>query len=79
MMDDTATVTKAGFKTEILNAHIVTYTANKMLQLNETKCKTMKIGKVQSQSLTKIFKLTGGMHIMIKMVIFMKNIWAKLQ
>ena len=45
MMDDTATVTEAGYKTEIMNAHIVTYTANKMLQFNSTKCKTMKINK----------------------------------
>jgi hypothetical protein len=45
MMDDTATVTEAGFKTEIMNAHIVTHTSNKMLQFNDTKCKTMKIGK----------------------------------
>ena len=45
MMDDTATVTEAGFKTEIMNAHIVTHTANKILQFNDTKCKTMKIGK----------------------------------
>ena len=28
MMDDTATVTEAGHKTEIMNAHIVTHTAN---------------------------------------------------
>ena len=45
MMDDTATVTEAGFKTELMNAHIVTHTANKILQFNDTKCKTMKIGK----------------------------------
>ena len=38
MMDDTATVTVAGFKTDIMNAHIVTHTANKMLQFNATKC-----------------------------------------
>ena len=45
MMDDTATVTEAGYKTEIMNAHIVTHTANKMLQFNSTKCKTMTISK----------------------------------
>ena len=28
MMDDTATVTEAGYKTEIMNAYIVTHTAN---------------------------------------------------
>ena len=45
MMDDTATVTEAGFKTELMNAHIVDHTANKILQFNDTKCKTMNIGK----------------------------------
>ena len=45
MMDDTAVVTVAGIKTEIMNAHIVTHTSNKMLQFNATNCKTMKIGK----------------------------------
>ena len=39
MMADTFTVTEAGFKTEIMNAHSVTF--------NDTKCKTMKIGKSQ--------------------------------
>ena len=33
MMDDTGTVTVAGYKTEVMNAHIVTHTANKMLQI----------------------------------------------
>ena len=33
-MHDTATVTGAGFKAEIMNAYIVTHTANKMLQFN---------------------------------------------
>ena len=45
MMDDTVTISEAGFKTEVMNAHIVTHTANKILQFNSTKCKTMKIGK----------------------------------
>ena len=49
MMDDTATVTVAGYKTEAMNAHIVTHTANQMLQFNAKKCKTLKIGK-SSQS-----------------------------
>ena len=30
MMDYTATVTVAGYKTEVMNAHIVTHTVNKM-------------------------------------------------
>ena len=46
MMDDTVTVTESGYKTEIMNAHIVTHTANKILQFNATKCKTMKVGKI---------------------------------
>ena len=45
MMDDTASVTEAGYKTEVMNAYIVTHTANKSLQFNVTKCKTMKVGK----------------------------------
>ena len=39
MMADTFTVTEARFKTGIMNAHSVTF--------NDTKCKTMKIGKSQ--------------------------------
>ena len=46
-MDDTVTITESGYKTEIMNAHMVTHTANKMLQFNATKCKTMKVGKCQ--------------------------------
>ena len=46
MMDDTVTVTESGYKTELMNAHIVTHTANKVLQFNATKCKTMKVGKI---------------------------------
>ena len=45
MMDDTATVTVAGYKTEVMNAHIVTHTTNKMLQFDVIKYKTMKIAK----------------------------------
>ena len=45
MMDDTATVTVSGYKTEAMNSHMVTHTAHKMLQFNAKKCKTMKIGK----------------------------------
>ena len=51
MMDDTATVTQAGFKTEVMNAHVVTNTANKILQFNVTKCKTMKINKSQESNI----------------------------
>ena len=45
MMDDTATMIEAGFKTEIMKANIVTHTTNTILQFNDTKCKTIKIGK----------------------------------
>ena len=44
-MDDTATVTEAGLKTEVMNSYIVTHTANKSLQFNVTKSKTMQVGK----------------------------------
>ena len=46
MMDGTVTVTESGYKTELMNAHIVTHTANKVLQFNATKCKIMKVGKI---------------------------------
>ena len=46
MMDDTVTITESGYKTEIMNAHIVTHTANKIVQFTATKCKTMKVGKI---------------------------------
>ena len=46
MMDDTVTITEAGYKTELMNTHIVTHTENKILQFSATKCKTMKVGKI---------------------------------
>ena len=75
MMDDTATVTEAGFRTEIMNAYIVTQTANKFLQFNNTKCKTMKI---ENKNMNLLFinnlKLITGRQLMIEREISLWNI-----
>ena len=57
MMDDTASVTEAGYKTEVMNAYIVTHTANKSLQFNVTKCKTMKVGKCPETIIDQIIEV----------------------
>ena len=43
MMADTAIVTEAGYKTEIMNAHIVTHTANNFMPQSARPCKSVKV------------------------------------
>ena len=44
MMDDTAAVTVAGYKAQVMNTYVNTHTAHKLLQFNAPKCKYMNCG-----------------------------------
>ena len=77
MMDDTATVTEAGFKTEVMNAHVVTNTANKILQFNVTKCKTIKIGKSPESIIDQFIEVDSWIVNHDKKETFLKNMRAR--
>ena len=54
LMDDSAIITEVGYKSEIVNVSMNESSAEKNLQLNEKKCKYLKIGKKKEAGLCSV-------------------------